>query len=87
MYHQMYVIPHYFCLTGILDNGLNLHECIYNQLSGQPDATPLTEGNQGHWESIAKVLPDVSEVMFMEKECIHPELFYKGKFDCIAKYR
>ena len=76
-----------FVLKGLLDNGVNLHECIYSKLSGNPDDTELRKGNEGHWESISKVLPDVSDVIFMEKECVHPELFYRGKFDCIAKYR
>lgn len=70
----------------ILDKGSNLHGCIEMKLQGETDIT-VHPKSQGHWESMQHVLGHVHDVKVMEQQCVHPEMFYKGKFDCIANYK
>ncbi|KAK3597131.1 hypothetical protein CHS0354_038050 [Potamilus streckersoni] len=65
--------------------GINTHDCIRNQLLGQN--IDLMAENEGHWKSVQHVLTEIGQVVDQEQDVIHPELFYKGKFDCIAAYR
>ena len=75
-----------FLISDILDKGHNLHKSIELYLSGDTEFK-VAENNEGHWESVQHVLTEVTGVKVMEEECIHPEMFYRGKFDCIALYR
>ncbi|KAL3873321.1 hypothetical protein ACJMK2_036453 [Sinanodonta woodiana] len=68
-----------------LIKGINTHDCIRNRLLGQN--IDLMPENEGHWKSVQHVLADIGQVVDQEQEVIHHELFYKGKFDCIAAYR
>ncbi|XP_033734606.1 mitochondrial genome maintenance exonuclease 1-like [Pecten maximus] len=68
--------------------GKNLHSCIQKYLEGMSqDDLPMESDNQGHWNSLAHVLPDISDVRAVEVDVSHQTLLYHGKFDCIAKYR
>ncbi|XP_053393925.1 mitochondrial genome maintenance exonuclease 1-like [Mercenaria mercenaria] len=71
---------------GIIDNGLNLHKCIELTLKGE-EGLNIKESNKGHWESVQTALGDVQKVKSLEYDCVHPEMFYRGKFDCIAEFR
>lgn len=70
----------------LLHKGLNLHKCIELYLKGERDFA-VAEGNRGHWESVQSVLGDVKDVKLLEMDCVHPEMFYRGKVDCVAVLR
>ncbi|XP_060079790.1 mitochondrial genome maintenance exonuclease 1-like [Ylistrum balloti] len=68
--------------------GRNLHSCIQKHLEGvSKDDLPLEADNQGHWNSLASVFPDISDVRALEVNVSHQTLMYHGKFDCVARYR
>ncbi|XP_060561176.1 mitochondrial genome maintenance exonuclease 1-like [Ruditapes philippinarum] len=71
---------------GIINDGLNLHKCIEMTLKGEEDVK-VKGSHEGHWESVKTVLGDVKNVKSLESDCVHPEVFYRGKFDCIAEFR
>ncbi|KAH3859238.1 hypothetical protein DPMN_101954 [Dreissena polymorpha] len=69
---------------GMLNTGESLHKCIEMRLKGVEDITP-SENCEGHWQSVQHMLGDIKDVKMLETDCVHQEIFYKGKFDCIAK--
>lgn len=72
----------------IFSNGSNFHSCIERFLGGTPEEElDLSGANEGYWASIQAVFTDIGEVMSTEKMVQHPQLHYRGKYDCVAKYR
>lgn len=72
----------------VIWQGTNFHACLQQYLSGVPLLdVQIPERNQGHWNSISTVLSDVSDVQAIETSVFHPFLYYKGTFDCVAKYK
>jgi genome maintenance exonuclease 1 len=72
--------------TETLNKGLNLHKCIELFLKGERDFS-VAEGSRGHWQSIQSTLGEVKDVKMLELDCVHPEMFYRGKVDCVATFR
>ncbi|KAK7488669.1 hypothetical protein BaRGS_00020122 [Batillaria attramentaria] len=72
----------------VIWEGTNFHACVQQFLSGMPvNEIQIQESNKGHWESLQSVLPDVKDVLALETPVSHPWLFYRGTFDCVAKYK
>lgn len=72
----------------LLSRGRSLHKNIYDLLCGQPsEALDVAPENQGHWESLQCILPEIQDVRFLETAVSHPHLQYRGIVDCVAKYR
>ncbi|KAI0216555.1 Mitochondrial genome maintenance exonuclease 1 [Lamellibrachia satsuma] len=72
----------------LFSNGSNFHSCIEKYLGGMPEEElDLSGANEGYWSSIQTVFPDVGEVVNTEQMVQHPQLHYKGIYDCVAKYR
>ncbi|PVD26045.1 hypothetical protein C0Q70_13713 [Pomacea canaliculata] len=68
--------------------GTTFHACIQQYLSGTPaKEIDIKENIEGYWSSLAKVLPDISDIKAVETPVSHPLLFYRGTFDCIAAYK
>ena len=75
-------------IAAIFANGSNLHETIDQYLSGKPEEElVLLPANQGHWQSVASVLAEVTDVVCLERPVRHGQLQYCGILDCIAEYR
>lgn len=51
------------------------------------EVVDVKDAHEGHWESVKTVLGDVKNVKSLEFDCVHPEVFYRGKYDCIAEFR
>lgn len=69
-------------------NGSNLHANIQHYLSGTPESElDIYKGNEGHWDSIRKVLQEVKDAVAMEEPVTHQDLCYKGQFDCVARIK
>lgn len=72
----------------LFSNGSNFHSCIEKYLGGMPEEElDLSGANEGYWSSIQTVFPDIGEVVNTEQMVQHPQLHYKGIYDCVAKYR
>ncbi|KAL4238717.1 mitochondrial DNA repair [Mactra antiquata] len=70
-----------------LGKGLNLHKCIELTLKGQTEDVNINPNNEGHWRSVKDILDDVKDTKVIEEPCVHPEMFYNGKVDCVADFR
>ncbi|XP_070578234.1 mitochondrial genome maintenance exonuclease 1-like [Ptychodera flava] len=72
----------------MLKEGRELHKCIQMYLSGTPlDDIDVDEENQGHWKSLSQILPQITDVVAIEKYIRHPILQYAGYLDCLAMYK
>ncbi|XP_052770150.1 mitochondrial genome maintenance exonuclease 1-like [Mya arenaria] len=70
----------------IFDTGSSLHKAIELRLQGETEIT-VSNKSGGHWESVQRALGEVSDVKVIETACVHQDVFYQGKFDCVAKLR
>uniref|UniRef100_A0A2R5LJQ1 Mitochondrial genome maintenance exonuclease 1 n=1 Tax=Ornithodoros turicata TaxID=34597 RepID=A0A2R5LJQ1_9ACAR len=71
----------------LLTRGRTLHQNICDFLRGQPvGELDITPDNQGHWESLQSLLPQIQNVRFLETFVSHPHLQYQGIVDCVAVY-
>ncbi|CAH1780695.1 unnamed protein product [Owenia fusiformis] len=72
----------------IFRNGHNFHSSIESLMNGTPESDiEVLEANQGHWESLRHVFPNIDDVVKTECHVTHPILQYHGIFDCVAKYK
>jgi len=69
-----------------LENGLSFHKCVEESLKGQTDFT-VDSKSSGFWDSVQSALGEVKDVKLLEVDTVHSEMFYAGKFDCIAQIR
>ena len=79
-----------FILIETFANGSNFHQCIEDKLVGKPVSDlEIRDANMGHWESIQPVFSDIcaDDELLVEQTVVHPYLGYRGKFDCVTRYR
>lgn len=68
--------------------GTNFHANVQEFLSGKSlDDIQIDPANEGHWRSLQKVFPLIKNIAAIETQILHPTLFYKGVFDCVAVYK
>ncbi|XP_067680330.1 mitochondrial genome maintenance exonuclease 1-like [Haliotis asinina] len=73
---------------GIKRDGINLHACIQQFLSGSSISDIQVQPRcEGYWESIHGALDMVGEVKAVESKVVHPQLMYQGTYDCVASFR
>ena len=77
------------CVTAAtIKRGVNLHANIMEFLTGKPvREIQIMPDNQGHWDSLQNALAGLGEVTGLELMVTHPNLMYRGIFDCIATYK
>ena len=57
-------------------------------LSGKPEKDiQIMPKNEGHWLSIKSALAHIGDVKALEMAVLHPNLQYRGIFDCVAQYK
>ena len=83
------ILKHFSGLPSeIFSNGSNFHSCVEKFLGGTPEEElDLSGANEGYWTSIQAVFTDIGEVVSTEKMVQHPQLHYRGIYDCVAKYK
>ncbi|KAK6645348.1 hypothetical protein RUM43_001624 [Polyplax serrata] len=75
-------------LVDLLRKGAKLHRCLRTYFeTGQEVDIEDDEEIKGCWESLEKLLPDISNVKMVEEGVNHPVLMYKGVVDCVASYQ
>ncbi|XP_013414050.1 mitochondrial genome maintenance exonuclease 1 isoform X1 [Lingula anatina] len=68
--------------------GHNLHSALRAYLGGVPEEdVPVVPSITGYWDSVQKVLKEITDVKAVECNVHHPYLQYGGVFDCIGRYR
>ncbi|RUS88173.1 hypothetical protein EGW08_004070, partial [Elysia chlorotica] len=68
--------------------GTNLHANIMEYLSGKEEKElQIMPENEGHWASVHSALQSVSDIRALEMDVLHPDLLYRGVFDCAARYK
>ncbi|XP_046571867.1 mitochondrial genome maintenance exonuclease 1-like [Haliotis rubra] len=73
---------------GIKRDGINLHACIQQFLSGCSISDIQVQPRcEGYWESVRGALDKVGEVKAVESKALHPQLMYQGTYDCVASFR
>ncbi|XP_048259920.1 mitochondrial genome maintenance exonuclease 1-like [Haliotis rufescens] len=73
---------------GIKHDGINLHACIQQFLSGRSISDIQIQPRcEGYWESVRETLDKVGEVKAVEGKVVHPQLMYQGTYDCVASFR
>ncbi|XP_005089645.1 mitochondrial genome maintenance exonuclease 1 [Aplysia californica] len=71
-----------------IKKGVNLHANVMEFLSGKPHSElQIMPDNEGHWASLQTALGALGDIKYIEAEILHPNLLYRGVFDCLAQYR